>query len=96
MYSDSLGPISKVIDTLAGSRMAFRNSVYAIGAVNIGLSLAVFAMGMNKGFPMDPLLKWVLVTLFFGFLTAGRMVKIAFKYEQKVRKEDVIGVHKDE
>jgi hypothetical protein len=94
MYSDSLGPISRVIDALAGSRLAFRNSVYAIGAVNIGLSVAVFAMGITKRFPMEPLMKWVLVTLFFGFLTAGRMVKIAFRYEQKVSKEDIIGVHK--
>jgi hypothetical protein len=81
MYSDRLGPIGNWIDVIAGSRRAFQNTIIAMGAVNVALSVAILGIGIYTDFPIHSLMKWVLLTLFFGFHSTRTMIKIAYKYK---------------
>ncbi|KAJ3306817.1 hypothetical protein HDV03_003854 [Kappamyces sp. JEL0829] len=83
--------VTDLVIQAGGSLVVIGNISFGIGLIHIGLALAVLVMGLNSEFPIDPLLKWSGLTLFFGFLTAGRAIKIAYKRKFQLDEHDVIG-----
>ena len=59
--------------------------------VNTALSLAVFYNCLSAEFPLPIALKWAGLTLFFGFMTAGKAIKLAFKRKYEMEAADDIG-----
>ncbi len=82
-----LDVIVKVFD----SEDAAASILIALFSINIGLACVVFGMGIYAEFPMDALIKWTILTPYFGFLSAGRMIKIAAKRRIKLDQDDPIG-----
>jgi len=70
---------------------AIMNIGISLVIINIGLSAVVLLMGLNAEFPLDILVKWIGLTLFFGFATAGPFVKLAYKRREKLDADDPIG-----
>ena len=84
-------PIFDLIIYGMGSYDGIYNIVFAIVCVNSALALAVLCTCMSAEFPLIVSLKWTGLTLFFGFMTASKAMKIAFKRKSQLEAEDDIG-----
>lgn len=84
-------PIFDLIIYGMGSYDGIYNIVFAIVCVNSALALAVLYTCMSAEFPLIVSLKWTGLTLFFGFMTASKAMKIAFKRKSQLEAEDDIG-----
>lgn len=80
-----------LVDVLGTGESPILNTIFSLVCVNIGLTLSVLGMGIYAEFPWDCLWRWLVLTPFFGFMTAGRMIKIGYKRKFELDAMDDIG-----
>lgn len=91
LFSAIIPVNSTIYRNVYGDRNPFINVIFGFITINLGLTAVVAVMGINADIPMPDLIKWMILTPFFGFSVVQPFVKICYKRKQLVQDNDPIG-----
>jgi hypothetical protein len=82
---------SSLFTKVYGDGNPFANVIFGFLTVNFGLTAVVAYMGVDADIPFQDLIKWLVLTPFFGFTVVQPFVKICYRRKQELEADDPIG-----